>query len=55
MAGTHKNKEQEIAPDDERSPEETKRIREETLKRILSTQPKPHKDMVAERKAKRGR
>ena len=42
------------ALDDERSPEETERIREATLKRILSTPPKSHKDMVVERKAKRG-
>ena len=38
--------------DDERSPQETERIREATLKRILSTPPKSHKDMVAERKSK---
>jgi hypothetical protein len=38
---------------DERSPQETERIREATLKRLLSTPPKPHKDMLAERKAKR--
>ena len=31
---------------DERSPAETERIREATLKKILSTPPKPHKDMV---------
>jgi hypothetical protein len=40
--------------DDERSPKETERIREATLKRLLSTPPKHHKDMIAERKAKRG-
>jgi hypothetical protein len=39
--------------DDERSPEETERIREATLKRLLNTPPKQHKDMLAERKAKR--
>jgi hypothetical protein len=37
----------------ERSPEETERIREATLKRLLNTPPKQHKDMLAERKAKR--
>jgi hypothetical protein len=41
--------------DNERSPEETERIREATLKRLLSTPPKQHKDMIAERKAKRGK
>jgi hypothetical protein len=40
--------------DDERSPQETVRIREATLKRILSTPPKRHDEMIAERKAKRG-
>jgi len=40
-------------PPDERSPQETERIREQTLKRILNTPPKRHADMVAERKAKR--
>jgi len=40
--------------DDERSPEDTERIREATLKRLLNTPPKHHKDMIAERKAKRG-
>jgi hypothetical protein len=39
--------------DDERSPQETERIREATLKKLLSTPPKQHKDMIAERKAKR--
>jgi len=29
--------------------------RDEVLKRMLQTKPKQHKDMVAERKAKRGR
>ena len=53
MAGTRKDKKQEVDSEDERSPEETERIREETLKRILSTPPKQHKDMVAERKDKR--
>ena len=37
--------------DDERSPEETERIREATLKRILATPPKRHADMIAERRA----
>ena len=45
MAKTPKKR----ADDDERSPQEIERIREQTLKRILSTPPKPHKDMVAER------
>lgn len=40
--------------DDERSPQETERIREQTLKRILNTPPKRHDEMIAERKAKRG-
>jgi len=39
--------------DDERTPAETERVRETTLKRLLSTPPKRHKDMIAERKAKR--
>ena len=39
--------------DDERSPEETERIREETLKRLLSTPPKRHDEMLKERKTKR--
>jgi hypothetical protein len=38
---------------DERSPPETERIRERTLKRILNTPPKRHADLLAERKAKR--
>ena len=37
--------------EDERSPQETERIREQTLKRILSTPPKRHADVIAERKA----
>jgi len=36
--------------EDERSPEETERIREATLKRMLNTPPKPHADMVKERR-----
>ena len=47
-----KSKKQQVQPDDERSPKETERIREATLKRILSTPPKHHKDMIAERKGK---
>jgi hypothetical protein len=39
---------------DERSPEETERIREATLKRLLNTPPKRHDEMLKERKAKRG-
>jgi hypothetical protein len=38
--------------DDERSAQETERIREQTLKCILSTPRKPHAGIVAERKAK---
>jgi hypothetical protein len=38
--------------DDERSPQETERIREATLKRLLSTPPKRHAEMLKERKAK---
>jgi hypothetical protein len=41
--------------DDERSPQETERIREQTLKRILTTPPKRHADMLSERKEKRER
>jgi hypothetical protein len=37
--------------DDERSPEETERIRERTLKRILGTPPKRHAEMIKERRA----
>jgi hypothetical protein len=37
--------------DDERSPQETERIREQTLKRILNTPPKRHDEMIAERRA----
>ena len=48
MARTPKNKD-----DGERSPEETERIREATLKKLLNTPPKRHSEMVAERKAKR--
>jgi len=51
MAGPRKRDKKES---DERSPQETERIREATLKRILNTPPKRHADMVAERKAKRG-
>jgi hypothetical protein len=40
--------------DNERSPQDTERIREQTLKRILNTPPKRHDEMIAERKAKRG-
>jgi hypothetical protein len=40
--------------DDKRSPEETERIREATLKRLLNTPPKRHDEMLKERKAKRG-
>jgi hypothetical protein len=39
--------------DAERTPAETERIREATLKRILSTPPKRHADMIKERKAAR--
>lgn len=53
MAGTRKNKKQQTTANDERSHQETERIREATLKRILSTPPKRHADMIAERKAKR--
>jgi hypothetical protein len=41
--------------DDERSPEETERIRDATLKRLLSTPPKRHDEMLKERKAKRSK
>jgi hypothetical protein len=39
--------------DDERSAQETERIREQTLKRILSTPPKRQADMIADRKEAR--
>ena len=32
--------------ENERSAEETERIREATLKNLLNTPPKPHKDMI---------
>jgi hypothetical protein len=48
MAKSPKNK-----SGDERSPEETERIREATLKKLLSTPPKRHDEMLKERKAKR--
>ena len=35
---------------DERSAEETERIREATLKKLIGTPPKPHKDMVGKTK-----
>jgi hypothetical protein len=35
--------------DDERSPRETERIREATLKKLLSTPPKPHAEMIKDR------
>ena len=50
MVKTPKQKQE---TDDARSPQETARIREATLKRILSMPPKRHDEMVAERKAKR--
>lgn len=49
---THKKgKKQESS--DERSLKETERIREATLKRLLSTPPKRHDEMIAERKSSR--
>jgi len=39
--------------DQQYSEQETVRRRDEWLRRSLNTLPKPHKDMVAERKAKR--
>ena len=39
---------------DQYSEQETARRRDEWLRRSLKTPPKPHKDVVAERKAKRG-
>ena len=50
MIGTRKGKGRKTDPDDERSPEETERIREATLKRILGTPPKSHKEMIADRR-----
>lgn len=41
---------------EERSPAETERIREATLKRLLQSPPKRHDEMIAERrKARRAR
>lgn len=40
---------------DARTPQETKRIRETTLKRLLSTPPKRHDEMVAERRNRKQR
>ena len=39
---------------DERSPAETERVADATLKRLLSTPPNPHKEMVGKSKAKVG-
>ena len=52
MAKTPKGK---IKDGGERSPEETERIREATLKRLLNTPPKRHDEMLKERRAKRGK
>ena len=41
--------------DDERSPAEAARQRDAILKRMLQTKPKQQKDIVAERKADRGK
>jgi membrane carboxypeptidase/penicillin-binding protein PbpC len=41
-------------PDDERNPEEAARARDAILKRMLQTKPKQQKDLMAERKKKRG-
>jgi hypothetical protein len=51
MTNSKKPNDKASLTDDERSPQETERIREATLKRILSTPPKPHKAMIAERRA----
>lgn len=40
--------------DDERSHQETERIREATLKRLLNTPPKRHAELLKERRIKRG-
>ncbi len=40
---------------DERSPAETERIREATLKTLLNTPPKPHAEMIKDRRAGRKR
>jgi hypothetical protein len=47
-------KRENIQGDDERSPEEAARARDSILKRMLQTKPKQQKDVMAERKAKRG-
>jgi hypothetical protein len=52
MPGKPKSK-SEIESLDQRSPVETERIREATLKRILNTPSKRHAEMIAKRKAKR--
>lgn len=44
-----------LATTDQRTPEETERVREATLKRLLETPPKRHDEMIAERKIKRGK
>jgi hypothetical protein len=56
MTGSPKVKKQYTRSDDERSPGETERVREATLKRLLNTPPKRHDEKIAERKkAKRKR
>jgi hypothetical protein len=39
--------------EDERSPAETERIREATLKTLLNTPPKPHVEMIKDRRKPR--
>ena len=45
-----KPKQGEIKLEDERSPAETERIREATLKKLLSTAPETHQEMVERRR-----
>lgn len=54
MARTPKVSSERKADGDERSLQETERIREATLKRLLNTPPKRHAEMIKERKANRG-
>lgn len=45
------SKAQQQNSEDERSPAETERIREATLKTLLNTPPKTHDEMVKERRS----
>jgi hypothetical protein len=45
-----KPKNDQLSTEDERSPAETERIREATLKTLLNTPPKPHAEMINDRR-----